>query len=225
MIKVGIHNNVQMTKATTNDRGTLVWGIKKVTTNKLADFDAASDDSASDTEENDFLFFPPQATAKDGSIDTAENNSTKIKELKDQLSHILLRFMPSSQIKWDTLKDTGVTNENFEEKLTQQPILDKMYENIVADFIEMATPFIGPSAPLSRILLTRQSKAKHFPALRKRYLKTQPFFESMDVPQERSALKYTPWELENGFNNPNKVEEVDVNDSSAASTVDAIFNQ
>lgn len=224
MIKVGIHENVQMTKATKNDRGTLVWGVRIVETNKLASLDSSSDDSANESQENDFLFFPPQATAKDGSIDTAENNSVKVKELKDQLSHILLRFLPSDQIKWNTTKDTGIDPTNFNEKMTQQPVLDKMYENIINQFIEMVTPFLGTDQ-LSRLLLVRQSKAKHFPALRKRYLKTQPFFESMDIPKDRSNLKYTEWELENKFNNPEKVEQADLIDTAAASTAADVFNR
>jgi hypothetical protein len=223
MIKVGIHENILFHKVTKNDRGSLVVGIKIVDTNPLASLDTSSDNSAGEAPENDFLFFPPQATAKDGNTDTADNNMEKVKQLKDQLSHILLGFMTADKIKWDTTKDTGITSENFNQKMTQQPVLDVMYNNIVTQFTKMITPYLNNPKYLFRILLTRQSKAKHFPALRKRYLGEQPFLESMSIPKDQSRLKYTPWELTNRFDSPEKVEEATPIDSEAASVADEFF--
>ncbi len=227
MIKVGIHENVRWNKATKNDRGTLVAGIIKESGDALAALDSTSDSSAASAEENDFLFFPPKATNKDNQPDTAENNMTKIKEFKDQLNHILQNYMTSDKIKWDTLKGTGVTSENMETRLTKQETLDIMYNNVVDQFIVMISPFLTNPNLKYRILLTRSSKAKHYPALRKRYLGEQPFMEPMTVPKAASALKYTKWELDNGFNNPDRVEltVADQPDANAADLARQAFGQ
>lgn len=223
MIRVGIHDNILFHKAVKNDRGSLVVGIKQVgDVNPLAGLDSASDDSAGTGPENDFLFFPPQATNRDEQPDTHDNNMNKVKELKDTLTHILLRFMTADKIVWDTTKNTGITPENINNKLTQQPVLDVMYKNIADQFIAMISPFLNNTEYLSRILLTRQSKAKHFPTLRKRYLKNQPFLEPMSIPKEASALKFTKWELDNGMDNPEKVEDTPANATTAAE-VDQVF--
>lgn len=222
MIQVGIHENILFHKATRNDRGSLVVGVKVTNPDPLGALASSSDNSASGDPENDFLFFPIQATAKDGNTDTAENNMNKVKELKDQLTHILLGFMTVDKITWDPLKDTGVTAENMNTKLTQQPVLDKIYDNVVTQFIKTITPYLSNANYLFRLLLVRQSKAKHFPALRKRFLKEQPFLEPMSVPTTASKLKYTKWELDNGFDSPAKVEETTV-DTETAATVDSVF--
>jgi len=50
-----------------------------------------------------------------------------------------------------------------------------------------------------RLLLVRQSKDKHFATLRGTYLDDQPFLEPMAIPKDASKLKFSPWEIENGY--------------------------
>lgn len=225
MIPVSIVEDIVLSKALKNDKGTLVLGMKVVTGNLLDSLNSSTDDSASGGLENDFLFFPLQATNFDKAIDTAANNTVKIQELKDQLTHILLRFMTSDKITWDILKGTGITPDNIDVKVIQQTTLDVIYANIVEQFLSMVKPFVNNTSQKSRVLLTRKSKAQHFPALRKRYLTDQPFIESMSVPKEASALKYTEWEIKNGYNNPNKIETAaaDATDPAAADIAKSVF--
>lgn len=224
MISVGIHDNLLIHKTTTNDRGTLVIGFKEGKAVNLLDvLDSVSDQSATDSRDQDFLIYGPQATDKSGEqLDTVENNVEKVKVIKDQLNHILLNYLPSDKIKWNVLEGCNITNDNLATKYRDQATLDKIYANICRQFISMMAPFINDTTKLFRVLFVRQSKAKHYPSLRKRYLGDQPFMEPMSVPKEQSRLKYTKWELENGFHSPEKVTGADV---PAASEVDALFNQ
>ncbi len=227
MIKVGIHDNLVLHKTTKNDKGTLVVGVKTAPEGGLlAGLDDARTDSAGGGEENDFLFFPPQATNRENQTDTPENNMNKVKELKDQLTAILLNYMPSDKIKWDTLKGTGITQENINVKLEKQETLNIMYDNIVEQFISMMTPYVNRNDLKFRWLFVRSSKTKHFAALRKRYLTEQPFMEPMIVPKTASKLKYTKWEIDNGFNNPDRIEQAvaEVNTDEQADLARQAFN-
>ncbi len=229
MLKVGIHENIVFTKAEKNDRGTLVIGFKQVNeATPLELLGSNSDNTSPEDAENDFLIFPPKATEKNSTnVDSGKNNMQKIKEIKDPLNHILSQYLTKDQIAWDPTKGLGITNENLETKLTQQSVLDAIYANIVDQFIKMASPIV--KNPLTqdkkRLLTIRTSGIKHFSALRKRYLDTNPFLESMTIPTAQSKLKYTNWEVKNGFNNPTPVAQAtaDVPDAEETSSASSMF--
>lgn len=229
MLKVAIHDNVVFHKAEKNDKGTLVVGFKQVNeATPLELLGSNSDNTSPEDAENDFLVFPPKATEKNSTkLDTAKNNMQKIKEIKDPLNHILSQYLTKDQITWDPTKGLGITNENLDSKFTQQSVLDAVYANIVDQFIKMSAPIV--KNPLTqdkkRFLTIRTSGIKHFSALRKRYLDTNPFLESMTIPAAQSKLKYTNWEVKNGFNNPNPVAQAtaDVPDADEVSTSSSMF--
>jgi len=228
MLKVGIHENIALAKAVRNDQGTLVIGFKKVQTDALAAFNS-SDLSSGGDEEQDFLLYPPRATNRMEEPDTATNNTQKVREFKDQLTHILSAYLTKDKITWDILKDTGVTAENMAVKMTQQETLDIIYKNIVDQFIAMATPILNdPKQKLTRCIFIRASKAKHYPALRRRFLDSNPFIESMEIPASASKLAFTKWEIKEGFNNPEPVQaasEADAFSAESANIADSVFNQ
>lgn len=205
MLKVGIHEDLGINKVSKNDRGTLVLNVKSFANAGadalLAALNDSSDDSATDSNDQDFLFYPPQATDRNNNLDTPENNQKKIKQLKDQLTHILLSYMTKDKIRWAILVDTGIDDTNINDKFQDQGTLDKIYSNMADQFTAMITPFMGGEKKnLRRWLFVRQSKAKHYAALRKSFLNENPFIESMDIPKEASKLKYTEWEVKNEFN-------------------------
>jgi hypothetical protein len=208
MIPVGIHENVQWHKATKNDRGTLVLGAKIVDPKKssIDDLNSTSSNSADSLPEQDFLIFGPQANLFNGDPDTADNNMNKIKATKDFLNYVLLNFTTSDKIKWDVLKGTGVTNENTSTELLKQSVLDQIYANIVDQFIAMFEPFTKNDKLLFRAVFIRQNKVKSFAGLRKRYLSDNPFMEPMTVPKEQSKIRFTKWEVENGYHTSEVVE-------------------
>jgi hypothetical protein len=220
MLKVAIHENVQLHKVTKNDKGTLVVGLKKANPDPLAGFNDTQDTAEGDQE---FLFLTPYATAYGGDLDTPENNSQKIKDFKNQLTHFLLGYTTSDKIKWDATKDTGIDRSNFNEKMTQQRTVDLMYKNLVDQFIEQITPHIGPNSPLFRCLLIRTNRLKHFSTFRKKFLDENPFWEPMTVSKEQSKLKYTAWEITNKYNSGERVTEADtVSEEQSAEAHDVL---
>lgn len=205
MIPVGIHENVRVYKATRNEKGTLVVGFKRDEGLDLDSFDTASDNTAGGDAEQDFLLFPPSNLDRKDAVDSTKNNSAKVKQLKDQLTHILGNYMTSDKITWNTTLGTGLTQENSEAKLKTQETLNKMYDNICNQFIEQVTPFLNNTKLKFRVIFVRHSEAKHYPSLRKTYLSTQPFMEPMSVPAATSRIKFTEWEIKNKRNTGDKL--------------------
>lgn len=195
MITVGIHQDLVLNKATKNDQGTLVIGVKEAgTIDPLAAL-SATGTTKFEGETKDFLIYPPKTTNFDGQPDTYQNNLKKIGDIKDQLEHILKAYMSTQMIKWDPLVGTGVTNDNMAAKLTSETVLTQVYNNVVDQFLKMIKPFVSDSGKKMRMLFIRQSKAKHYPALRKKFLDSYPFIEPMDIPAASSKLKYSAYEI------------------------------
>jgi hypothetical protein len=227
MIPVGIHDNLRVHKATRNDRGSLVIGYKQEVGGEqdlLAIINSASDSTSVDGKDNDFLIYSLDTTDRQGNQFTPEQIVKNITELKDMLNHILLNYMTSDKIAWEVFNGCGITPENIKEKVVQQSVLDQVYKNIVDQFIGMITPHLTNTTKLFRCIFVRQSKAKHYASLRRRYLTEQPFMEPMSVPKEQSRLKFTEWEKTNGFNSGDKATGADVPNAGETTTADQLFN-
>lgn len=207
MLSVGIHENVAIT-ATAVDNGNLKITFKAVgDEDPLAGLNSSTDTSAADGNSTDIRIFSPSVTNFQQEIDEPEVNLRKIKEIKDMLHHILKEYKKESDISWEANKGIeGLSMSNIYEKIGQQPTMDKMFSNLITQFVDQITPEISEEKKY-RVLFVRQSKAKHFPTLRRKYLNTQPFIEPMSVPAEQSKLKFTKYELEKGLNSPEKIEE------------------
>lgn len=218
MIPVGIHENLRHHKVTKNDKGTLILGFKREATIDPTAFNDVGTNTAGGEAEQDFMLFPPSNLNKDGEVDSAANNSAKVKELKDQLNHILLCYMPKDKIVWDVTAGTGMTGDNAESKLKSQETLNKMYTNICDQYTKMITPFLSDSKLKMRMIFVRASRTKHFPSLRRRYLDSQPFIEPMTIPSATTRIKFTDWELKNGYSNPDKVVVATEPENAQAST-------
>lgn len=207
MLRVGIHDNVIVHKAVKNDRGTLIVGMKQLRDfNALTDLNAATDTTNFEADENDFMFFPFNSTDNTGQKLETKEIMTRIAEVKDPLNHILQQYLTADAIKWDILAGTGITNENIDVKIKEDTTLDKIYSNIVDQFMKMITPFLGQTTKKFRAIFPRQSAAKHYPAIRRRYLGTYPFLESMSVPVDQSKLRFSKYELDNKLDNPSPVQ-------------------
>lgn len=223
MIQVGINENLVITEVSKNDKNSLLIKVKEA-----GEIDPlAALNSAGSTQFNqatkDLLIYPPSVNNFQGEVDTMEGILKKIAETKDPLDHILQQYSPKSNIKWDIFTGTGITAENIGEKITNQTTLDKIYANIVDQFIKMMTPFAGENSKKVRILFIRQSKAKHFPTLRKRFLESYPFIEPMDVPKAQSKLKFSAFEVTNGLNTGEAVSGAQTVTQEEKNTVEALF--
>ena len=199
MIKVGINENLVVSKVEKNDKGTLVLTVKEATQiDPLAALNSAGSTNFTQGEK-DFIIYPPKTENFDGDTDTYQNILKKIAEIKDPLDLILRQYTTTANIKWDIFAGTAVNGQTITTELLKQSTLDKIYNNIAEQFIKMMTPFVGEEGKKMRWLFTRQSKTKHYPSLRRKFLETYPFIEPMDVPA--SKLKFSDYEVKNGLNN------------------------
>lgn len=201
-LRVGIHENIAFTKAAKNEKGSLELEVKKMKSGNPIDLLNSSTSSTSFQEESQlFLVYPFKNVSFSGEALDIKQIGVEIANVKDPLHHILSLFLPNDKIKWDIMKGTGVTPENYETKMKEQNVLDKVYANIVDQFIAQLTPFLKEKK-LFRAVFPRQSKTKYYPSLRKKFLDSYPIFEPMSIPTEQSKIKFTKYELDNGLNVP-----------------------
>jgi hypothetical protein len=210
---VGIHENIVVEKAEKNDKGTLEIHFKQIGDINPIDLLNAAGSGSTSFEAKTERITVWRPTLREGQ-DTYKTASDKIAELKDTLQSILAQYLTIDKIKWDVFAGTGITADTY--KIKVMDYIDTIYDNIVNQFVKQVTPFVGENSNKFRLLLVRQSAAKHYPKLRSKYLDTNPFIESMSVPASASKLKYTKFEVEKGLNNGTPVDA-----PAAASTADA----
>lgn len=247
MIGVGVNAPVFFEKAEKNDKGTLNVTFKESTgeTKKkslLEQMNEGTDDSGNSSGSVSLLLFPPSTeyTNKEGQKEVVEGPKRvqALMDFKNQLSHILLRYVTSKQITWNVVK--GLVLKSDEELFVQ--VMDEkkylqIYNNIVDQFLEQAAKLkVYDPTQLSRLMLVRQSKEKHFGRLRDKFLTDQPFFEDIAIPKDKSKLlvkagtkgattlfepdadgfvpKFTDYEIGKGLDNP--IRSATASDSPAA---------
>lgn len=204
MLKIGVNDNVVISKAEKNDKGTLVISIAELGTEVkekkgsiLDDMADGSDSSGSDSGTN-FLIFMPNLTKyeKDEAGNAVvEEGAVILKsfvDMKNQLAHFLSRFLTAKQVKFAPFAGIAGVNLSDEKdviaKIATEAVAKKVYENYVDNFIKQITPFLNKQDKPSRLFLHRKSEASHFGVLRKKFLDNQPFLEGMDIPVELSKL-------------------------------------
>ncbi|CAM6001127.1 unnamed protein product [Sphagnum balticum] len=190
MIKIGTTENVYISKQVKNEKGTLEItidtsaGQKKLSLIEQAN--AATDATGSGT--TLMLFMPSMAYQNEQK--SPEKLLQSLTNFKAQMHHILKRFTTETSIKWNVFKGIILKDDDdLMNKIQDEKVYGQVYTNIVDQFIEQAEKFkINDPAKKSRILLIRQSKEKGFGKLRETYLESQPFFEDMAIPQDKSKL-------------------------------------
>ncbi len=223
MLKVGIHENLVVTKALINDQGSLVIGVAQGGIPDPIAALSASGNTSFKRQEQDFLIYPPKVTNFEGNTDTFENIMDKIAEIKDPLDSILGIYLTADKRKWDPF--AGIALENIKTTLLTEATLNKVYNNIVTQFVAMIKPFaMETGGKKVRMILIRQSQAKHYPKLRNKYLDSYPFIESMEIPLSASKLKFTNYEKTKGFDNPNPVGGAQTVNAVEAAEAATLFN-
>lgn len=223
MIKVGINENLVIKEVKKNDKGSIEITFQEAT---VVDPMAALNSSGStnlNQAEHKVIIFPVNPNDAEGNMDSYKNLMAKIAEVKDPLDHILQQYMTKSSIKWDIFAGTGLTAETIQEEIRREATLIKIYTNIVDQFIAMATQADAMKGTPVRVLFIRQSKAKHYPRLRSRYLDRQPFIEPMSISKEQSKLAFSDYELKNGLDKGDAITNAQAPSASEASAADVLF--
>ncbi|MDO7847672.1 hypothetical protein Q5H92_14985 [Hymenobacter sp. M29] len=213
-MSVGIFDNIT-TSATINDKGSLELTFTQQTGEVQAEAKEVSLlDSLSSGEvvggsgagENARItIFPFRSTnTSTGDALPHEMIVQDIQNFQAQLNSILGVYFPVDQIKYNPFRGlkTPITNDNLQAEFQKQEVLDTLYKNYSEDFIAMMEK--ADKGKLARLLLVRRKNSK-YTSLRNKFLKDQPFIESMEVPVEKSRLKFTKFEKDNGLDKPLEV--------------------
>lgn len=210
-IQVGINNNVFLKNVVSDDKLWLTLTFEQEQKIAYSPFEAigaeneAIEKPISSMDVKIFNLKVPKATDMKGNTRTTaqieEMVTRDITKLKATLLHFLKGYLTKDQIKFDVYRATGITADNYGPSIRQQNILDQITKNLHQDFITMVTSFLT-TKQLFRLLLIRQSKDKHFATLRDNYLDENPIWESMEVPEEATKVKFTKYEIDNGLNDP-----------------------
>ena len=219
MIGVGINENVKLENAVLNEKGTLEIffaedGTAKVNTADLLN-QTAGVTGANDTR---ILLYVPN-TEYNGEKREIKDIAIAIGGFRDQLEHILQGYLPSAEATLNPYEGIDISDPTaFQESLKNQSTIDRIYKNLATQFIEKLSNMRDAlSTKLFRLKLIRQSAAKHYGTLPSRFISNNPFWEPMEIPKDRSRVKFTKYELDKGLDNGNPVkkdEETSVNTGS-----------
>lgn len=223
MVGIGINENVFISKAEKNDKGTLeitfsqpdgdpeaAAALKaKLVENPFADWEEGGY-TQTDGGGARLLLFPfdskPPVSDTEGKWKpTAENMKERMDTVRAPLYMILSYFIPDKTKMPLTVanifKGTGIDGTNFLAKIQSETVQEKVYGNIVDLFLSGIAPFIGDTTNLFRLKLQRQSAKKAFPTIPSRFIsEDNPFIESMKIPADKSKVKFSKWEIANGYN-------------------------
>jgi len=246
MIGIGINENVYLGKPTTDEKsGVLIISFKEpvageaelkeaMTANPFADWEDGG--SLSHTEGGNGIslrMFPfdskSPVSEPDKVIDGIEMKN-RISQLRDPLVHILSQYMTNDKIIFSPaiiFKGTGIDKDvsAYGTKILSDTVQEKVYNNIVNQFIALATPFIENPELLFRLKLPRQSAKKAYATIPSRYLKDSPFMEPMSIPKAASKIKFSAWEIKNGFDNADPVSVTTADVKEAEPENDPFANQ
>lgn len=148
----------------------------------------------------------PNPIAGDGTTKTpkalAKDAHERLGEVKNTYIQILGCFTTTDKIVFNPLQglESIVTEATYESKVTDQNVMNAIFKNLSLQFIDQLTPFLDNADQPVRILLIRQSKTKHYPSIRKRWINDNPFIEPASVPISITRLKFTKREIEEGLN-------------------------
>lgn len=200
MIRVGVNENVVISKAEINDKGTLFINVREAgaaakegkKVSLLEGLEEGSDTTGS-SGDTAFLLYCPKAESYDDP-NTPEDPLVILRnftDLKNQLAHLLLRFTTKANVKFSPFAGVAVNlsdDADILAKIALQANIDKVYHNYATQFIRQITPFLNKDDKPSRLFLHRKSVASHYGVLRKKFLGDQPFFEDGAIPVNLSAL-------------------------------------
>lgn len=217
MLTVGIHEDVKVSKAVLNEQGTLEVEFTQPGANDV--MSALEGDGELRPDQSINIRVYPQNVEY---FNESRDGATMLKLVtgfKSILMELLRVYIPNPQININ--KDLKITQETANTVFANQANVDIAYKNIVGQFIEQITPFVG-SEDLFRVKLPRRSKKYSFPALPA----FGPWVESMDIDQTASKLKWTNWEITNGKNDPTPASDnVDTSEAAEAiAKVNDVFN-
>lgn len=198
MIQVGIQDNVRITGAAKNEKGSLVLSIQQDAGGSSSLLDALSSTSTQASEnDQDIIMWPVQED--DRLITDAEKFKdvlNRLKVFRAQLNHFLEQYVTADKIHWNPTVNLGVDtdtelNAALMDAVRRPVIVAGIYNNYVDQFAAQMAPYATATSALFRMKLQRTSKDKNFPTIPK----FVPFIEPMSVKKTASQLKWSKYDL------------------------------
>jgi len=224
-IKVGINENVKLSGAVINEKGTIEISFVQEGQQKSS---VAADDLLNQTAEvtegdgsTKVMLFPPSVEYL-GEKREVKQIATDLGGLRDQLQHFLQGYMTSENASLDPYAGIDTTDTAaFQASLTNQNTIDKIYKNLTSQFVDKVNGLSEADRnKLFRLLLVRRSKASHYGGLRKRFISNNPFWEPMTIPASASQVAFNAYEIKNKLNDGTPVSKdedpADVTDGASA---------
>lgn len=193
MLKVGINNNVAITKVSKNDQNTLVIRVEELDVD-VAEMLSQSEGSA-ESGKNE-LVFPPKTTGYDGAVKSFADIMKELVEYRNFLSIILKNYTSAENIEFDPFK--GLSKDNTKTDLLNEAFLAQVVDNYNNQFIAMFEEYGDPERGF-RFLMPRN--AKGYLTFRPKF-NNQLFMESMSVPEADTKLAFSAYQKTNGFDKP-----------------------
>jgi hypothetical protein len=203
-IGVGITENVVLSSKTgVDEKG---WfGIVIKTQSKGDLFSAMDDGDGLDEAETSLKVFAPGMKDFDGAAKSSTQMAQDLNNIKNNFIDVLMTQMTSDKAKaalsanamFAGLGITAANKEQLPSRLLNEDFVKGVHVNLCNAFVAAAKPYFDANP--FRIKLTRTSKAKHFATIPKRGSFPTPWVESMQVPKTSSLLKFSKWEIDNGY--------------------------
>jgi hypothetical protein len=115
----------------------------------------------------------------------------------------------------DLYRGIAMTRENMHSMLPNNEILQRVFKNMAEDFVSFMSPILATEQTPLRVLLVRQSAAKHYASFRRRFIREQPVFELAAIPKEASKLKFSDYEIQKGLNDGTPIQQAAADPAAA----------
>ena len=227
MIRVGINENVVLTKVELTEKKNLQFTFRekgKGTTQEFDPFAALNQgnviDNASDTSIQILSVLPmKEADAKQAPVDRSkrvEITTKRLNEMLNKLKHLLSPYLLTADIAkvfTSIYEGTGFNAEvyrqnkdSYGDTLLTPEKMELICVNAFNAFIGAITPHLDSDDKAVRLKLVRQSKEKHYGTFPSgMYLESEPFIESMSIPAAATKVKFSTYEISQGLNNPEPI--------------------
>jgi len=193
MLKIGIHDNVVVSKAAVNEHGTLEIEFTQQPENDILGALAGNVEITPVQSVNIRVY--KQEVEYFGEQREGNKVLTLIINFKSVLTELLGIYIDNPTI--DATKGLKVPQGGMNEFFTNQDNVDKAYKSIVDQFNAAIKPFLN-SDDKFRVKLPRRSPKYAYASLPN----FGPWVEPMTIPKENSKLRWSKWEIENKKNDP-----------------------
>ena len=231
-IGVGITENVFLESVTMDDKLSVEFKFAEANAVRATSGFAAlqADEVVESTSSSIRIFAPNEekdlTLTEDKKLARIEANSNKTKGILQHIMRAYMTFEEMPKLGKVAFNGLDINETNYAQVIQNLEAQRIIHKNMVQEFINAMRPYMNNPELKFRLLLLRQSKEKHFPTFRGKFIETQPFYESMDIPEKATKVKFSDYEIANKLNDATpmaKPESTGVAADAAPLTAESVF--